>query len=96
MGPAEWAFGSQSPNYKVINVGTSAQDVMIHLNFVTAEICEGINKQMKYDFTSIPTEDSADFGDDETAFVGNLAGCSIKSDLLPVVNYQVFFVVLEL
>lgn len=77
-------------NIVVTNLGTATAERMVHLDSVNSEVCEGVNKQLKYDFTSTPAQDATTantYGDVVTEFVGKNAGCH---------GSEIWFVLLEL
>lgn len=75
------------------NLGTSTAERQINLNFVNADICESVNKQLGYDFTSVPAADSTPtYGDDVTEFAGRTAGCHGTA----ATGSQIWFVMLEM
>lgn len=78
-------------NIGVTNLGTSATERMVTLNYVQSEVCEAVNKQLNLGLTSVPAADAAPtYGDGITAFAGKTAGCHAAS------NNQIWFVLLEL
>ena len=75
----------------VTDLGTATAERMVHLNYVRAEICAAVNKELNYSFSTIPAADATPtFGDGEAAFMGKTAGCHAAT------NNQIWFVLLDL
>ena len=76
--PWHWANGTHAGEYRFVGAGTSDQDILVALNFVTEKICIAINEKIGLQFTTLPVEMDAAFGDDVPEFAGRHAGCARK------------------
>jgi hypothetical protein len=77
-------------NIVVTNLGTATAERMVHFDAVNSAVCEAVNKQLQYDFTSTPAQDTTTantYGDVVTEFAGRTAGCH---------GSEIWFVLLEL
>ena len=97
--PSRWAGNT---HYRVIDMGTDAQDIMIHFSFIRDDICLAVNDLLGYDFTSIPHDDDGSAssaplkGDVISELKGKIAACS--SQIVPGISApqnQIWYVVAE-
>jgi len=72
----------------VSNLGTASLERIALINDIETNVCNGINRQLGYDFTAPPALDATPtYGDTVTEFEGRNAGCH---------GTQIWFVILEL
>lgn len=99
--PAWWVSGGQAGDYFVVGLGTTAQELMIRLNYADETICKNINKLVNPEITVMPyvpasASNPATTGNDplEAELSGKMKGCrrmfTASGD-----SHQIFFVIQE-
>ncbi len=102
VNPAYWVSGAQAPNYYVVGLGTTAQELMMRLLYVKKEICENINKLVNPEITVMPSvpetaTSPATTGNDplEAELAGKRKGCRKMFHATLGEAHQAFFVIQE-
>jgi hypothetical protein len=101
VGPWHWAHGTDAGNYRIIGLGTDAQDLMLHFNFVDEKICTAVNRQVDRDIIEIPNEPLAEndgdigAGVETSVFAGKTYGCFRKNSPTFGTFNQIFFAIQE-
>ena len=100
--PSYWISGGAAPDYYVVGLGTTAQELMIRLNFADENICKYINKLVNPEITVIPyapasASNPATTGNDplEAELAGKMKGCRRMFNATYGDLYQIFFVIQE-
>ena len=95
LGKLEFYFSGHEPAgaYGFENLGTASDDHMVILRGVLPEVCQNVNKLLRYDTPSADKVDTGDvIGDTLAEFEGQSAACRARSAGGP---YDVFYVMQE-
>ena len=100
--PAWWVSGGSAGDYSVVGLGTTAQELMIRLNYTKEKICTYINKLVNPEITVMPyvpddATNPATTGNDplESELAGKRSGCRRMYSATLGHTHQTFYVIEE-